>query len=516
MPRPRRLRRWDDSFILPIVILPLFVFVCYANSLYGEFIFDDIPSIMDNFNITNTDQFREIFYWNTSRPLLDMSFRANYYFGGLNTFGYHLVNVILHCINSILVAVILLRVVKHRIAAMVGAIIFACHPLLTSSVASISGRSSLLCATFYFIAILLVMRREYALAVIAWVLAMGAKEEAAALPLFAMFWMWRTGVFKPKHLVGFALAGILVFGLNYKSVRSVYEESMKNTPLNIVGLAQPLNPSDYVHTYWANLAPDFLLKMAVPFGLNGDPDLTVVKTWNNWRFIPIVLILCASGLAFWFGYYPIPVGLAALWLSPMLLYSIFPLADPIMENRAYIPMLGVAILATELHSKLTDKWIAIIFLCLCVITISRNRVWHTPQTFWEDTVYKSPFKDRPRVNLAMWYQTHGMEEDAVTQYRLALVYNPNLWIATSNLSSILIKRQDYAEAEILLLNTLQGSPKFEEAWINLGVLCLNTGRLDDALYSMNRALEINPLSSMAKYNKDIVVREILERDKKTP
>jgi len=98
------------------------------------------------------------------RPLLLASFALNYYLGGLDVFGYHLLNFFLHVLCSILVFFItlfFLRITygddeinlrRLRLTALFAALIFACHPVQTESVTYITGRSSLMTALFFMAA----------------------------------------------------------------------------------------------------------------------------------------------------------------------------------------------------------------------------------------------------------------------------------------------------------------------------------------------------------------------------
>src|SRR5262249_45997005 len=81
----------------------------YANSLHGEFVFDDQNVILRNPQLLNLKAFHQIFEFSGWRQPLNVTYGLNYYLGGLDPFGYHLFSVALHALNAILVYHILLK-----------------------------------------------------------------------------------------------------------------------------------------------------------------------------------------------------------------------------------------------------------------------------------------------------------------------------------------------------------------------------------------------------------------------
>lgn len=91
------------------------------------------------------------------RPLCVFTFRLNYLFGGLHPWGYHLVNVLLHCFATFLlirVARLILPKTKSNIGEAVSGLLFAAHPIHTEAVAGIVGRADLAACNFYFLSFL--------------------------------------------------------------------------------------------------------------------------------------------------------------------------------------------------------------------------------------------------------------------------------------------------------------------------------------------------------------------------
>jgi hypothetical protein len=182
--------------ILGILSIAILATIIYSNTFDASFHFDDTPSIVENYAIHRFD-LKEIFT-KSSRPILDLTFALNYYFGKINVFGYHLVNLMLHIANGVMLYFILLWTVNpmsNTITAtkpvsetlsgnvtepndvtvrrngllnhspyrnlripLYASLIFIAHPIQTQAVTYIVSRSSVLATTFYLLALLLFIR----------------------------------------------------------------------------------------------------------------------------------------------------------------------------------------------------------------------------------------------------------------------------------------------------------------------------------------------------------------------
>ncbi len=182
--------------VLSIILIATVAIIIYSNSFYAPFHFDDQPTIVENYTVHRFD-LKEIFSTST-RPVLDITFALNYYFGKLDVFGYHLINIILHIANGIILYFILLwtitpmsntvtatmpvsvpcsgNVTKPNDVAesrngplnhspyrdlripLYASLIFIAHPIQTQAITYIVSRSSVLATTFYLLTLLLFIK----------------------------------------------------------------------------------------------------------------------------------------------------------------------------------------------------------------------------------------------------------------------------------------------------------------------------------------------------------------------
>src|SRR5262249_35329571 len=120
--------QWIPPHWLSLSSLAVITFLVYSTSLHGQFVFDDLSIVLQISTLMNVKTFGDAISTGTAggwRQLLFIIYALNYYWGGLNTFGYHLLNVSLHVFNVWLVYGILSSVLRdderHRYLALCGA-----------------------------------------------------------------------------------------------------------------------------------------------------------------------------------------------------------------------------------------------------------------------------------------------------------------------------------------------------------------------------------------------------------
>ena len=178
-----RLERAFSSRLLACFLIVLTCAVIYSNSLDGPFILDDGYVIRDSEKIQDVSNFLRFDQSVLRRPFVDLTFALNYRFGQLHTRGYHLINVLIHMINGVIVyflsGLILSRLLKptdesspisnfesgsarHKapipLIALFTALIFVAHPIQTQAVAYICQRYASLAALFYMLSVLFYLK----------------------------------------------------------------------------------------------------------------------------------------------------------------------------------------------------------------------------------------------------------------------------------------------------------------------------------------------------------------------
>src|SRR6266540_3183396 len=157
----------------PPIAVAVLTAVCFLPVLSGSFLnWDDDVNFLQNraYRGLGPEQIRWAFtsvLFGHYIPLTRLTFSLNFVLGGMDPWGYHLLNVLLHAGNAVLFYVVARRLLAAAsnggsqvrradldvsASAAVAALVFGVHPLRVEPVAWITGRADLLCAAFVLLA----------------------------------------------------------------------------------------------------------------------------------------------------------------------------------------------------------------------------------------------------------------------------------------------------------------------------------------------------------------------------
>nr|XP_040019074.1 protein O-mannosyl-transferase TMTC2 isoform X2 [Gasterosteus aculeatus aculeatus] len=139
----------------------------YVNTLGADFCYDDSRAVKTNQDLLPETPWTNIFYddfWGTLlthsgshksyRPLCTLSFRLNHAAGGLEPWGYHLVNVALHGAVTGLFTSLARLLLGGGPWSLLAGLLFASHPIHTEAVAGVVGRADEGAALFFLLSLL--------------------------------------------------------------------------------------------------------------------------------------------------------------------------------------------------------------------------------------------------------------------------------------------------------------------------------------------------------------------------
>ncbi|MBI5641878.1 MAG: hypothetical protein HY954_00220 [Deltaproteobacteria bacterium] len=512
---------------LYLVLLPLGLII-YSNALFGDFVFDDRAYVTEAPWIRSLWNFLDV---SGVRYAGDLSFALNYKLSGLDPFGYHLVNILIHIANSALVFKLIKALfetpfiktnIKDReifpfAAALATSVYFLTHPVQTQAVSYISQRYTSLATLFYLLSLVLYLKARtgipggtkgrllYAGAVLSAVLAMKSKEISFTLPFILTlveFSFFPKGEGRGKRLLPFFLT-LLIIPLSMVipgtgAVNTVdelmrvrkLEEAFTISRYNylitepqaiLVYLRLLILPVDQHFTYYFPLAESVF-----------DPGV-------SGPLIAVVLFIGASIYMFAFSImkgnaYGSIISFGVLWFFITLSVesSVIPIRDAINEHRVYLPSAGImlsfvtAVLYMEDSLSRGRRKILMTFLLLALaVPLSfaayfRNELWRVPLRLYEDEVKKNPYSVSPHMYLGMKYYEIERHGEALEEFKKAEEINPKSRYVRRTLVKYYDSLGMTAEAigEARILKGLDpGNP---EPSYNLGVLYMKKGLKPEA------------------------------------
>ncbi len=515
--------------LLIALALSMVVFFIYAKTLTGDFIFDDRPNIRDNSHIRLTQITPKSLYEavrespSSSRPVANISFALNYFFHGYNVVGFHLVNIMIHITNGLLLYVFISmtwrtpamvsRDEKYWWIAFFTASIWLVHPIQSQSVSYIVQRMNSMATLFYLFSMVFYVKARFAEAKrekAAWFcgaaacgfLALGSKEIAATLPFFIFLYEWyffqdlRWDWIKKRIPI---LAGVMILLIiialiylgRHPLERILAAYATHHLTMAERGLSQFRVVIFYIslllwpHPSRLNLDHDFQPSLSVL-----DPKTTVFAIGAIIGFIVLAMLLAKKERL---------ISFCILWyFGNLVIESSIIGLELVFEHRNYLPSTFFILAAVFLSYRyLKPKWLAPVVLSVVGVvfvfwTYERNDVWRSPILIWMDCIKKSPQTPRPYNNLGVALAHLGHYREAADQYRQALQIDPRYAHAYTNLGRALAS-QGNIDAAIGQFNTaLKISPGNYVAHNNLGIALALQGRHAEAIEHFSAALAINP------------------------
>ena len=493
-----------ENKVLGIGLIILLVFLCYSNTFHSSWHLDDYPNIVlnDKIHLQNIDldSIYQTFFASPSgkfyRPLPMLSFAVNWYFHGVDVFGYHIVNFAIHCMNSILLYLCILgllqspvfnnRFSNHQIhvISFIATLLWSLNPVHTQSVTYIVQRMTAMAAMFFLASLLLYLwsKRTFhlwkriffvALSFIFYLLATLSKENAVLLPLCIIvleiiFFGSVTNVSnsrKQKFIIFVIGMSILIvffiwFFFDWQNplekLNSIYEQR-SFTP------SQRLMTEARVLVYYLTLLlfpQPQRLSLCYDFPVSTSllsPPTTIICILLQIALITFCILKYKTRRLFAFS-------VLFFYINHLVESTVLPL-ELVFEHRNYLPsiflFLPIVVWVIEKKakwSKINPKYNAIVMAGVWLLfgilinwTFSRNLVWSDEKTLWEYEISKNPSLARPYHNLA-WghYQANGRYAEALDLYKKAMSLKAASIIerarTTNNIGRVYYLLADYENA----------------------------------------------------------------------
>jgi tetratricopeptide (TPR) repeat protein len=497
-------------------------------------------------------------------PITWLSLMLDYQIFGLNPHGYHLMNLLFHVMNTILLFLILHRMTKTLWPSAFVAALFAIHPLHVESVAWIAERKDVL-STFFFMLTLGAYSyyveypglRRYFFVLLFFILGLMAKTMLITLPFVLLlldYWpLQRFQEIKPDHKIQTE---------SFKSVtsdkqkkKSKKEQAVKET-LEVKKPADPEYKWSLIYPLlWEKVPVFFLailssivtyiaeqrlgavpsietLPMSIRIGnafisyiayigkMIWPSNLAIFYPHPGWFLVngkvfwSVLLLIAITGTVFWMVKKVPYLATGWLWYAGTLVpvIGIVQVGSFSMADRfTYIPLIGLFIMMAWGVPDLLKKWnyrekiilasSVLSILCLSIITWTQVGYWQNSITLFDHTLKVTDNNWLIYNNRGLTYSVLGNYEQAIEDYDKAIEINPGYAEAYNNRGNDYNSLGNYKQAIEDLNRAIKIRPVYAEAYFNRGTAYTGLGNYRQAIEDLTWAIKIRPVYAEAYSNR---------------
>ncbi len=498
--------------------LALLAAAVYAFSVKNGFVFfDDDKAILYNSALKNPS-LGKFFSGQNLGMYAPMSWIA-YWLGsaisGTDAWGYHLLGLLLHALNSALVFTILYRLFRRQWPAVFAAALFAVHPVQVEAVSWAAALSTVLFSSFYllsFLAYLNWKRRpvpmHYSLALLAFALACLSKSAAVTLPLVLLAadafegnrWDWK---FLWNKAPFFAFS--LFFGAYTFVTRAQEGHDIEASSSVFSALDRFWMVSQTLLFYPVKILAPLGFSVAYPF----------VKSGGSWPWHYYVAPLALAGLAalVWLKFRQnrevlLALALYLLPLTVMLPFRTVGSFELRSDRYVYLSCIGlflVLALALERLKPLARLGIlAVLVVALGGLAVQQTRVWKDGIALFTNCVKKTPQAALCQCNLAYSELLSFRFDDAVAHYSAALSSDPSTVEAYNGRGQAYFQLKKIPEALDDFTKAIEAGLVSPKLFLNRGKCLVMLNRPQEALPNLNRSLELEPNAPEAYFFRAVV------------
>jgi protein O-mannosyl-transferase len=518
------------------ILLVCIVWIAFGQTLHHEFVnYDDGPYVYANPRIINgltpgnvQWAFTHVHAANW-HPLTTISHMLDCQLYGLQPWGHHLTNILLHAAAAILLFFALRELTgsghavggigdagrdqRSRLqlwASASVAALFAIHPVRVESVAWVAERKDVLSGVFFMLTLLAYARYvrsdrfswgRYTTVLVLFALGLMCKPTLVTLPFVLLlldYWPLRRVRSQWSVIRGLILEKVPLFVLSAVScVATILAQKEAFAPIRAVPLQERLANAVVAYVeymgqaiYPANLA------VLYPYPGGGLSVGEVILALLFLLIVSVIFFLCRKSYAFLLTGW--------LWFVGMLVPMIGIVqvgSQPRADRYTYLPEIGLYILVTWSVMELLKSWrhkrevlaVAASVVIAVFVTLSyfQTSYWLNSETLWRHTVDITSRNYIAHNNLAGTLLERGQLNEAIANYREALEIKPEVAQVQSNLGNALLREGQVEEAIVHLQTALQIDPAYAEAYNHMGSAVMKKGQAGEAIAYYQRAVQLN-------------------------
>ncbi len=531
----------------------LVTFAAFFPALSNDFVnWDDDKILYDNprYRGLGSDQLKWMFttfLMGHYQPLSWVTFAIDYLLWGMDPFGYHLTNVLLHTANAVLFYFVSRRLLGAGLSVSTGAenwrldftaglaaLLFAIHPLRVESVAWATERRDVLSGLCYFATIYFYLRaieytqpsmprRWLGVTVAAYLLSLLAKATAITLPVVLLV----LDVYPLRRLTGSPFTWLkrqsrgvlyeklpfLILALGF-AVVALYAQQVTGAlkPFEQFGVVSRVLQAGFAFMF-------YLGKTLWPIGLAPIYELPIdVGSWF-WPFVLSSVSTVTLTIAFYLLKRRWPAVFACWVYYVVVLAPVTGVAQSgpqlVADRYSYLACLGWPLLVAggfyhwwpeQDSTSAGQRWFAgagfaVMVICaLALLTWNQSKIWRSPIALWQHGTAVEPLASIAHYNLGRAYERENSLAQAIESYRRAIAVNPGYAKAHFNMARLLAFKGLDSEAMAHYRRVIEIRPDHADAHNDLGLLLELKGEDGAALAEFHKALETDPAHAQAQFN----------------
>ncbi|MDP8298793.1 MAG: tetratricopeptide repeat protein [Candidatus Tantalella remota] len=532
-----------NSKTTKIIIIVILCGVIYGPSLQNGFIWDDDDYVYENELVQDSGGLKDIWFARKTvqyYPVVFTSFWIEHKVWGLNPFGYHLVNLLLHIANALLLFALVGKLYPR--AAFVVALIFAVHPIQVETVAWITERKNLLSLFFFLMTLLSYFKYlgrrkagQYCLTLALFVCALLSKSVSVcfvAVPILYQWWKeGKVTLREVKISVPFLAAGALsAWNTAYIEYHGVGARGAEWS-FSLLEKAVLAGRTMCFYIYKLCVPGDFLFFY---------PRWEINATqW--WQWIPLLTLLAAAVILYGARK---RIGRGAIALFVFYGISIFPAAGIInvfpmkysfvADHFSYISVPTLLLLiagaamygfdnilsrtSVVLRKPVIRKtaYVAILTVITGSLALKSFGVtgnYRDQFTLWTDLIERNPSSQAAHVNLGRIYEQKNEYEKAAQLYRRAVQLLPDDFVAYYNLGNAYRGLGEDRKAILAYTKAIEIYPNKADMYNNLGNAYKEVGDIKMAIAQFEKAISVDPGHPWAYNNLGVLYGQLGDTEK---
>ena len=490
----------------PLWKSPFFWLILVPAALYMRILFFDLTALDDKFFVVDNAAFNQdagnmikafsrglfvdsddIYY----RPVFMVDIIVENHLFGTHPWGYHLFSLLFHVLSVVLLFIFLKKIKIPERTALLLALLFSVHPVLTQAVAWIPGRNDLLLMIFFLASLVFMIRYAetghvvfFLLQFIFYLLALLTKETAVFIPVLSALILVLICRVNAREILPYLVSWIIALLIWYL-LRATSHPSYQGVLLREMldsGIAR------------IPAILQYLGKIFFPVNLSAVPrfeDITLV-----WGFIALAIM---AGLIIASKSYGKPLTILGvfwylLFLLPVLIVP-KNLNDQVYEHRLYLPFAGILLVLSQtllFSSRWKEKNLLVsagaVILVYAAISMVRLNVYANTETFWRHAV-----EDSPNSAFA-WLNRGNQSHDSVDRERFirkAYAIDPKEMLVNYWMGINAQRRKKYDSAELFYKAELHYS-NFQDLYFNLSRVLAVQKKFDSAARYLKKGIELDP------------------------